>query len=124
MIKHNGNGSTHRVELGRVSAKMGTFAEDFVAPDMGNILGTLIPIPSEVKPLVNVRIYRRHPETNLIIEFDAVADYGDVVLVNETKNTLRPKDIPHFIKTKLTPFRLYFPEYAHHRLYGLFAICG
>ena len=43
-----------------------------------------------------------------------------MLLINETKNTLRPEDIPVFVKL-LGSVRDFFPEHANKRLIGAIA---
>lgn len=58
---------------------------------------------------------RTHPCTGQVREFDVIRAYGEYVLVNETKSTLRPKDVDHVLIT-LKEIREYFPEYQKRKL--------
>ncbi|MDM8520927.1 hypothetical protein QUF64_12835 [Anaerolineales bacterium HSG6] len=106
-------------QLGDLSRKMGTMIEDFVAPDLPRILRQLANLPDDELIVVNTRVKRRLSNgKRQIIEFDAVADGGTHILVNETKNTLRSEDISHFVET-LGDARTYFPEFANRPIIGV-----
>jgi len=114
-----------RQQLGDLSRKMGTMIEDFVAPDLPRILRQLANLSDDRPVVVNTRVKRLYPNGNghrhgqrQMIEFDAVAEGGDYILVNETKNTLRSGDISHFIET-LGDVRTYFPEFAERPIIGV-----
>jgi hypothetical protein len=53
-------------------------------------------------------------------EFDAIAECGDYVLVNETKSNLNPSDINKLLKT-IQEVREYFPEYVDKKMIGSLA---
>ncbi len=109
-------------QMGELSAKMGTLVEDLVSPDMLRLLREVAHLSEEVDGLVNVRLKRAYPgpRTNgksQMIELDAVAECGEYVLINETKNTFRPEYVTDFIK-RLTQIRDYFPEYRDRQILG------
>jgi len=112
-------------QMGELSHRMGTLVEDMVSPDMLRILRHAANIPEEVEGVVNVRVQRlyRGSVSNghaYKIEFDAVAECGDYVLVNETKATLRPEHVKEFI-TELGYLRDYFPEFVGKQIIGSIA---
>ncbi len=109
-------------QMGELSAKMGTLVEDMVSPDMLRLLREVANIPEEVKGLVNVRVKQFYPDKNTnghaqMIEMDAIAECGEYVLINETKNTFRPEYVGDFLK-RLGQLRDYFPEFRDKHILG------
>ncbi len=109
-----------RHEWGKLSNKMGTMAEDLVAPSIPRILRTVIGCPDDAVDSVAVRVRRRHRETKQMHEFDVVATCGEYLFINETKSRLRPGHIPKFVEV-LKDVRAYFPEYADYKVIGCIA---
>ena len=97
-------------KLGELSRRLGTIVEDIVAPSLEKIFLKVVNLPDESKPLINVRVKRKHSVTKEIREFDAIAECEEYLLVNETKSQLKPEDIPKFLDT-LGEFYDYFPEH-------------
>ncbi len=97
-------------KLGELSRRLGTIVEDIVAPSLEKIFLKVVNLPDESKPLINVRVKRKHSVTKEIREFDAIAECEEYLLVNETKSQLKPEDIPKFLDT-LEEFYDYFPEH-------------
>ncbi len=109
-------------QMGELSAKMGTLVEDMVSPDMLRLLREIARLPEEVAGVVNVRVKRLYPgqRTNgqtAMVELDAVAECGEYVLINETKNTFRPEYVTNFLE-RLGQIRAYFPEFAGRQILG------
>ncbi|RME51201.1 MAG: hypothetical protein D6796_01475 [Caldilineae bacterium] len=102
---------------GELANKMGTMAEDLVAPSIPRILRTVVECPEEAIESMAVRVRRRDPETGTMREFDVVAACGEYVLVNETKSTLRPEHIRNFADM-LPGVRRFFPEYEGRKFIG------
>ncbi len=102
-------------QLGELSRRLGTIVEDIVAPSLERIFFKVANLPDESKPLVNVRVKRRHIITKEIREFDAIAECEEYLLVNETKSQLKPEDIPKFLDA-LEEFYDYFPEHKNKGL--------
>ncbi|GEM_PF-1485876 len=105
-------------QMGELSSKMGTLVEDFVIPDMVNMLRVVAPTLADDDITVNVRVKRRHPQTKQQVELDAIADGGNVVLVNETKTTMKIDYIDSFLG-RLATFKEFFREYQEFRLFGM-----
>ncbi len=105
-------------QMGELSSKMGTLVEDFVIPDMANMLRVIDPVLADDDITVNVRVKRRHPQTKQQVELDAIADGGNVVLVNETKTTMKIDYIDNFLG-RLATFKEFFREYQEFRLFGM-----
>ncbi len=109
-------------QMGELSAKMGTLVENMVSPDMLRLLREVANIPEEVKGVVNVRVKQLYPghRTNgqpHMIELDAIAECGEYLLINETKNTFRPEYVADFLK-RLGQLRDYFPEFRDKQILG------
>ncbi len=110
-----------RRESGELSRRLGTMAEDLVAPGVGRMLRTIIGAAEDDVTSIAVRVRRRSPRRpGEMIEFDVVAVCGDHVLVNETKGRLVPAHIPAFVE-RLGSVRDFFPEYADKRILGAIA---
>jgi hypothetical protein len=69
-----------RKQWGELANRMGTMAEDLVAPSVPRILRTVLGCPEDTVDSVAVRVRRRHPDTGHTQEFDVVAACGDYVL--------------------------------------------
>lgn len=104
-------------QWGDLSNKMGTLAEDLVAPSIGRILHMVIDCPEEQIDTIAIRVRQRRPSDNHPREFDAIAVCGNYLLINETKSNLRSEDIAAFTQI-LTEVRTYFPEYADKKVIG------
>ncbi len=110
-----------RRESGELSRRLGTMAEDLVAPSVGRILRTFIAATEADVSSVAVRVRRGSPQRpGEMIELDVVAVCGDYVLANETKGRLAPEHIPAFVE-RLGSVREFFPEYAGKRILGAIA---
>lgn len=100
------------VKWGEIANKMGTIVEDIVIPNLTGILREHWGITETV--LVAPRIKRRHPtDRSRSREFDGIIVTDDMVLINETKSTLRIADIDKFAADYREVIE-YFPEYADH----------
>ncbi|RJP27656.1 MAG: hypothetical protein C4527_12690 [Candidatus Omnitrophota bacterium] len=101
---------------GELAHKMGTMAEDIVAPNLPRIARELFGL--EEPQFFAVRVQRRQGERNR--EFDVIAAYNDYVLVNETKSSLNNKDVDLFVEA-LLEFREFFSEYQSCKIIGILA---
>ncbi|MBN1887351.1 MAG: hypothetical protein JW850_05155 [Thermoflexales bacterium] len=110
-----------RKQWGELANKMGTMAEDLVAPSIPPILRTVVGCPEERIESTAVRARRRHPaDSGQMQEFDVIATCGEYLLVNETKSALSPEAIERFAQ-RLPGVREYFPEYAAKKVIGAIA---
>jgi hypothetical protein len=110
-----------RRESGELSRRLGTMAEDLVAPSVGRILRNVIGASEDDITSVAVRVRRRTPQRpGEMVEFDVVAVCGDFALVNETKSRLAPEHILAFVE-RLGSVRTFFPELADKRILGAIA---
>ncbi len=108
-----------RRQWGELSQKMGTMAEDLVAPSVPRILAETVACAGEIDSAVRVK--RHHPLTNQQHEFDVIAACGNYLLINETKSWLRVDDITRFVKKTLPEVRNFFPEYQDKKIIGAIA---
>ena len=106
-------------QWGDLANKLGTLAEDLVAPSVPRILRDYVGCPDSGVEFVTVRFRGRKP-TGEMQEFDVLAGCGNTLLINETKTTLRPKDVDEFVAT-LARAREFIPEYASRRIVGVLA---
>ncbi len=110
-----------RKELGQISHRLGTIVEDLVAPSLPRVFREMVNCPADEDVLTNVRVRRRHPtQKGKMLEIDAMADWGDYVLFNETKSQFSPEKVKAFLE-KLAIVRDYFPEYQSHQIRGCIA---
>lgn len=110
-----------RRQWGELSNRLGTMAEDLVAPSVPRILQTVIGCPEDRIDSVAVRVRRRaHADRGRSREFDVVAVCGDYVLVNETKSRLDTDAIAAFVAA-MAEARDFLPESAGKRIIGAIA---
>ncbi len=108
-------------QWGALANKMGTMAEDLVAPSIPRILRTVLCCPGDRVEEMAVRVVRRSQTDPAITrEFDVITACGDWFLINETKSTLAPEDVSDFVEV-LANVRQFFPEQAHRQIVGVIA---
>jgi hypothetical protein len=106
-------------QWGELANKMGTLVEDIVAPGLGTVFQTVFGL--ERLDAYGQRVRRTHRiDPGRQREFDYIASAGDLVLVNETKSTVRPDDIPAFVAV-LREARDYLPEADGRAIVGALA---
>jgi len=104
---------------GEVTNRLGTFAEDMVAPNIKGIAGQYF--GCEDFDFFGVRIKKRHSrDRSKQREFDCIAVCDDTVILNETKSNPKIEYINDFIGV-LKEFYDYFPEYRGKKLIPVFA---
>ena len=101
---------------GELANKMGTLAEDLVAPNLSRIARELM--GCEKVELFTVRM--RKEIQGRKAEYDVLVVCPDVVWINETKSSLRARDVDELVD-KLREFRDFFPEYKDRKLVGVLA---
>ncbi len=108
-----------RRRWGELANKLGTMAEDLVAPSIPQIVATMVDCPADH---VNsaVRVKRRNAQGQLK-EFDVVATCSHYLFINETKSKLSPEAMKAFIEDTLPSARDFFPEYADKQVIGVVA---
>jgi hypothetical protein len=108
-----------RRQLGELSNRMGTLVEDIVAPGIPTIFRRFF----GVKRLwySAQRVSRAHRiDRGRMQEFDYVVAGNGVLMVNETRSTVRPEDIPAFVAL-LEKVREFLPEADGRRVVGSLA---
>lgn len=104
--------------ISEMSHKMGTMAEDLVAPSIPGILAKMVNCTQEPQ-MEGVRLKRRLPGGRSQ-EYDVVAVCGDYLLICEVKSNMRPEDIRPF-RQKLEIVREFLPEFADKKVIGALA---
>jgi len=103
---------------GELANKMGTMAEDLVAPSIPRILRETVGCPDDHVDRVAVRVRVTHPaDRHRMREFDVMALCGDYVLINETRSRLTTQYVEDFVQ-RLPEARDFFPEYADKKFIG------
>lgn len=102
-----------------LSDKMGTLAEDMVAPSVPRILAEVIGC-TETPRMAGVRM-RNKTADGRSKEYDVVAVCADFILINETKTRLRPADIVEFAEHLTQEVHDFWPEYADKTIIGSLA---
>ncbi len=103
---------------GELANKMGTLAEDLVAPGIPGVFRDVFHVED---PEWRVRVHARsRKDRSRRKEFDVVAWGGEVFLVNETKSQARPEDIEPLLRT-LAETRDFFAEAETLRIVGSLA---
>ncbi|MEZ5672793.1 MAG: hypothetical protein R3E08_10605 [Thiotrichaceae bacterium] len=101
---------------GELSNKLGTMAEDLVAPSVPQILRQLTGCSAEIEYSA-VRVHKSKPQNQ---EFDVVVKCENWIFINETKSTLRPEHIDNFHRL-MQNIRDYFPEFKENQFIGAIA---
>jgi hypothetical protein len=101
---------------GELSNKLGTMAEDLVAPSVPRILKQLTGCSAEIEYSA-VRVRKSKPQNQ---EFDVVVKCENWIFINETKSTLRPEHIDNFHRL-MQNVRDYFPEFKENQFIGAIA---
>ncbi len=106
---------------GELANRLGTFAEDIVAPNVPYIAEKYFGLKDCVDFVT--RSVRKMPESRTFVrEFDAMAVYADWVILNETKATVRMNYVEDFIQfVKEEKFYDYYPEYRGKKLIPVFS---
>ena len=110
-----------RKETERFLRKMGTLAEDMVAPSIPTILRQTFGCSKKDIEFLAVRVKKLHPVTRKQREYDVVAVCGEYLCINETKSRVTPKDFKKFAEKALPKAREFFPEYAAKKIIGIIA---
>jgi len=106
-------------QWGEVTNKMGTLAEDFVAPCVREVAERYFGCSDEEDFMV--RRYKRKPkEKGKRREFDIIAVYEKLVVLVEVKSTPRLSYIDEFVAI-LKELPEYFPEYSGRSVMPVFA---
>ena len=104
--------------LGDIANKQGRLIEDIVAPSICRAMKQALGMDEDAACYANERIKRAlRGDFRHIREFDVVAECGDYVMVNETKSSLRARDVTGLIET-ISVVREYFPEFQVRKIIG------
>jgi hypothetical protein len=106
----------HNQKWGEIANRLGSMAEDLVAPSVERIVQEVFGVnPIDTDLFVNVRARSVHDRARTR-EFDAIVLWPGHVLLNETKSKLRQKDIDDTL-AEVEIVREFFPQYADRKLY-------
>ena len=105
---------------GDLANRLGTVAEDIVAPNLPRIAREQFGCPDEPDDFMVRRWVRHKIDNSKRREFDVVVVYPDKVLINETKATPRLNYIDDFIAV-IADIYGYFPEYQGKTIIPIFA---
>ncbi|MBE7547194.1 hypothetical protein [Candidatus Kuenenia stuttgartiensis] len=108
-------------QWGEITNKMGTLAEDFVAPNVGEIAMRYFCCEEGSEEDFMVRRFKRKPKTkSKRREFDVIAVYDTKIILVEVKSTPRIQYIDDFAETLKEVYE-YFPEYINKKIIPVFA---
>ena len=104
---------------GDLANKMGTLAEDIVAPNISGIAREYFGCKD--LDFFGVRIRKKNTkDASKVREFDVIAVCDDKVIINETKSTPKIEYINEFINV-LKEIYDYFPEYKGKKIIPIFS---
>lgn len=106
-------------QWGDMANRLGTLAEDVVAPCVREIGEKYFGLKDEDDFMVR-RFKRKKADKGKRREFDVICVYGEAVILAEVKSTPRIQYIDDFIKV-LKEFDEYFTEYKGRKLIPIFA---
>jgi hypothetical protein len=104
---------------GDLANKMGTLAEDIVAPNISGIAREYFGC-SDIKDFMVRRRKRNTKDASKVREFDVIAVCDDKVIINETKSNPKIEYINEFINV-LKEIYDYFPEYRGKKIIPIFS---
>ena len=104
---------------GELANRLGTIAEDIVAPNLPRIAHEQFGM-DEIEDVMVRRTVRHKIDRTKQHEFDVIVASADKVIINETKATPRLDYIDDFIQT-LADVDGYFPEYKDRTIIPVFA---
>ena len=105
---------------GDLANKMGTLVEDIVAPNLPRIARDEFGLEKEPDDFMIHRHKRKVKDFSSRREFDAIAVYGDAVIINETKSSPNSELVNEF-KKALSELGEYFPEFKGKRIIPIFS---
>ena len=104
---------------GELANRLGTIAEDIVAPNLPRIAREQFGM-DEIEDVMVRRNVRHKIDRTKQHEFDVIVASADKVIINETKATPRLEYIDDFVQT-LADIDGYFPEYKGRTIIPVFA---
>jgi hypothetical protein len=109
-------------QWGEIANKLGTFVEDFVAPNIPRIARQILGLdgqPEELLAAARLRVW--HPQDpSRVREFDYIYVTRRGWIVVESKHDAKLKDVDAF-REMLAEVKDYFPQYASLALQPVFA---
>jgi predicted nuclease with TOPRIM domain len=105
---------------GELANRLGTVAEDIVAPNLPRIAREQFGCPNAPDDFMVRRWVRHKVDNSKRRDFDVVVVYPEKVFINETKATPRLNYIDDFIAV-ITDIHGYFPEYQGKTIIPIFA---
>lgn len=103
-------------QWGKLANRLGTLAEDIVAPNLPRVARELF--GCDTPELAGVRLARhRGPAT---FEVDVLVVCPRLVLLNETKSRLKSEHLDELVQ-KVVEFPDFYPEYRRERIFGVAA---
>ena len=104
-------------QWGELANRLGTLTEDIILPGIPAVFRTLFGEDGRLELAIRVR--RNHlADPGRSEEFDALVSRGDVVLIAESKSTLRPEHLDEF-RDKVVRSRDFLAEAAGRKVVGL-----
>lgn len=104
-------------QWGELANRLGTLTEDIILPGIPTVFRALFGETGRVDLAIRVR--RSHPvNPGRSEEYDAVVSRRDIVLIAESKSTLRPEHVEEF-RDKVARSREFLPETAGKKVVGL-----
>ena len=104
---------------GDLANKMGTVADDIVAPNIPRIAKEYFNCSNLDDFIIRWRV-RNKKDKARVKEFDVIAKCENFVIINETKSTVKIEYVNDFIKT-LSEIFDYFPEYKSLKIIPIFS---
>jgi hypothetical protein len=105
---------------GELANRLGTVAEDIVAPNLPRIAQQHFGCPTQHDDFMLRRCVRHKVDPSKEREFDVIVVYPETVLINETKSTPTINYINDFIDV-MADIHGYFPEYQGKQIIPIFA---
>jgi len=105
---------------GELANRLGTIAEDIVAPNLPRIAHEQFGCAEEPEDFMVRRWIRHKVDKSKRRDFDAIVVYSDRVFINETKSTPRMSYVDDFVET-MKDIDGYFPEYRDKTIIPVFA---
>ncbi len=106
-------------QWGDLANKMGTVAEDIVAPNIPRIAKDYFNCEKLEDFSIRRRVINKKDDSKMR-EFDVIAKCKDIVIINETKSTIKTEYIDEYIKLLEQIFD-YFPEYKGLKIIPIFS---
>jgi len=109
-------------QWGETANRLGRVVEDIVAPNIPRIVAEQLGYTATLEDF-SIRRKLSYPgQPDKQREFDTIAVYADVVILNETKETVRQSYLENFVAfVESGEFYGYFPQYQGRKLIPIFS---